>query len=118
MKYTLVVLGPAYGTQSAYCAYQFAQALLLNTSHTIKNIFFYSDGVYNGNRYTNPANDEFDLVSAWQELAKKYDLPLTICVAASLRRGITEANIADYFQLTGLGELTESITLSDRVIQF
>lgn len=118
LKYTLVVLGPAYGTQSAYCAYQFAQALLLNTSHTIKNIFFYADGVYNGNRYTDPANDEFDLVSAWQELAKKYDLPLTICVAASLRRGITEENIADYFQLTGLGELTESITLSDRVIQF
>ncbi|WP_179855799.1 sulfurtransferase complex subunit TusD [Gilliamella sp. wkB308] len=118
LNYTLVVLGPAYGTQSAYCAYQFAQALLLTTPHTIKNIFFYADGVYNGNRYTDPANDEFDLISAWQELAKKYDLPLTICVAASLRRGITEENIADYFQLTGLGELTESITLSDRVIQF
>ncbi|WP_081296992.1 sulfurtransferase complex subunit TusD [Gilliamella apicola] len=118
LSYTLIVMGPAYGTQSAYCAYQFAQVLLSSTPHTIKNIFFYSDGVYNGNRYTDPASDEFDLVSAWQELAKTYSLSLTVCVAAAQRRGVIKKNLADHFQLTGLGELSESIATTDRTIQF
>jgi tRNA 2-thiouridine synthesizing protein D len=118
LSYTLVVMGPAYGTQSAYCAYQFAQVLLSQTPHTIKNIFFYADGVYNGNSYTDPASDEFDLVSAWQELAKIHTLTLTICVAAAQRRGIIENNLANHFQLTGLGELSESIATTDRTIQF
>ncbi len=111
-------MGPAYGTQSAYCAYQFAQTLLSRTSHTIKNIFFYADGIYNGNRFTDPASDEFDLVTAWQTLAKEYSLTLTICVAAAQRRGIIEKNLADNFQLTGLGELSVSIAETDRTIQF
>ncbi|NUF49013.1 sulfurtransferase complex subunit TusD [Gilliamella sp. ESL0250] len=118
LSYTLVVMGPAYGTQSAYCAYQFAQVLLSNTPHTIKNIFFYADGVYNGNRYTDPASDEFDLISAWQELSQKHAFTLTVCVAAAQRRGIIENNLADHFQLTGLGELSESIAMTDRTIQF
>lgn len=111
-------MGPAYGTQSAYCAFQFAQTLLTHTPHTIKNIFFYADGVYNGNSYTDPANDEFDLVSAWQNLAEKYSLKLTVCVAAAQRRGIAASNLANYFELTGLGELSDSIATSDRIIQF
>nr|WP_218056484.1 sulfurtransferase complex subunit TusD [Gilliamella apicola] len=118
LSYTLVVMGPAYGAQSAYCAYQFAQVLLSQTPHTIKNIFFYADGVYNGNSYTDPANDEFDLISAWQELAKTYPLTLTVCVAAAQRRGVIKNNLADYFHLTGLGELSESIATTDRTIQF
>ncbi|MWP47537.1 sulfurtransferase complex subunit TusD [Gilliamella sp. Pas-s27] len=118
LSYTLIIMGPAYGTQSAYCAYQFAQALLSSSSHTIKNIFFYADGVYNGNSYTDPANDEFNLVSAWQELSKTHNLTLTICVAAAQRRGVIKNNLADYFQLTGLGELSESIATTDRTIQF
>lgn len=118
LKYTLIIMGPAYGSQSAYCAYQFAQALLTHTSHTITNIFFYADGVYNSNRYTDPANDEFDLVLAWQQLAQQHSLKLTVCVAAAQRRGVSQSNIANYFELTGLGELSESIATSDRVIQF
>ncbi|MFQ1012032.1 sulfurtransferase complex subunit TusD [Gilliamella apicola] len=118
LSYTLVIMGPAYGAQSAYCAYQFARTLLSKTSHTIKNIFFYADGVYNGNKFTDPASDEFNLVSAWQALAKEYCLTLTICVAAAQRRGVIETNLADCFQLTGLGELSASITETDRTIQF
>jgi tRNA 2-thiouridine synthesizing protein D len=118
LNYTLVVLGPAYGTQSAYCAYQFAHTLLTKTSHSIKNIFFYADGIYNANHYTDPANDEFNLVVAWQQLAKKYSLTLAVCVAAAQRRGVTEGNIAEHFELTGLGELSESIAMSDRTVQF
>ncbi|OCG10203.1 tRNA 2-thiouridine(34) synthase TusD [Gilliamella sp. wkB178] len=118
LNYAIVVMGPAYGTQSAYCAYQFTQTLVTQTAHTIKNIFFYADGVYNGNSYTDPANDEFDLVSAWQQLAETYCFPLNICVAAAQRRGIIEQNLANHFILTGLSELSEAMAICDRVIQF
>ncbi len=118
LSYTLVIMGPAYGTQSAYCAYQFAQTLLSNTNHSIDNVFFYADGVYNANCYTDPANDEFDLVKAWQKLAKQYCLNLAVCVAAAQRRGISIENLATNFELTGLGELSEAVARADRVLQF
>jgi len=121
LNYTVVVMGPAYGTQAAYCAYQFCQSLL-NSNHTLNSIFFYADGVYNANGFTNPANDEFDLVNAWQTLAKTYHVKLALCIAAAQRRGViqesTSDNIAAQFELVGLGELSESIAQSDRVIQF
>lgn len=114
-------MGPAYGTQSAYCAYQFCQSLL-NSNHTLNSIFFYADGVYNANGFTNPANDEFDIVNAWQTLAKTHHVKLALCIAAAQRRGViqesTTDNIAPHFELVGLGELSESIVQSDRVIQF
>lgn len=113
-----MVTGPVYGTQSAYCAYQFASTLLLNSPHTITTIFFYSDGVYNANQYTDPANDEFDLVRAWPILAKNYSVKLAVCIAAAQRRGIITKNLANYFELAGLGELSESVATADRVIQF
>lgn len=118
LSYTLVIMGPAYGTQSAYCAYQFAQTLSSNTNHSINSIFFYADGVYNANHFTDPANDEFDLVKAWQDLAKQNALKLKVCVAAAQRRGISIENLAEHFELTGLGELSEALASSDRVLQF
>ncbi|MDF7666650.1 sulfurtransferase complex subunit TusD [Orbaceae bacterium ESL0727] len=118
LTYTLIVTGPAYGTQAAYLAYQFAHALLTDSPHTLRTVFFYGDGVYNGNGYTDPANDEFDLVDAWQKLAQDHQLQLAICIAAAQRRGVTAQNCAEQFTLTGLGELSESIAVSDRVIQF
>ncbi|QYN43334.1 sulfurtransferase complex subunit TusD [Gilliamella sp. ESL0443] len=118
LSYTLVIMGPAYGTQSAYCAYQFAQTLSSNTNHSINCIFFYADGVYNANHFTDPANDEFDLVKAWQNLAKQNALKLKVCVAAAQRRGISIENLAEHFELTGLGELSEAVASSDRILQF
>lgn len=122
LNYTVVVMGPAYGTQAATTAYQFVSSLVstsVTTSHRIEAVFFYYDGVYNANQFTDPANDEFDLVSAWQQLAKQHNIKLALCVSAALRRGIIEnKNIAEHFQLSGLSELSESLSKSDRVIEF
>lgn len=121
LHYVMLVMGPAYGTQSASCAYQFAQSLL-QTPHQLDTIFFYGDGVYNANQFTDPANDEFDLVRAWQALATQYNIKLAVCIAAAQRRGVIQAdhddNFAMHFQLTGLGELSEALSKCDRVIQF
>ncbi|AIX75659.1 sulfurtransferase complex subunit TusD [Mixta calida] len=127
MRYTLLVTGPAYGTQQASSALLFAHALMA-AGHQLSSVFFYREGVLNGNQLTAPASDEFDLVRAWQALQQQ-GVTLNICVAAALRRGVTDeqeaasqglpaANLQPGFQLAGLGALAEAALTSDRVVQF
>lgn len=128
MRYALLVTGPAYGTQQASSALQFAQALLAE-GHTLISVFFYREGVYNANQLTAPAGDEFDLVRAWQGLHQQHGVALHICVAAALRRGVTDENEAarlglpgfnlqPCFSLSGLGALAEASLTCDRLVQF
>lgn len=128
MRFTLMVTGPAYGTQQASSAYQFACTLLAE-GHQLESVFFYREGVLNASQLNAPAVDEFDLTHAWQRLHQQHGVALNICVAAALRRGIVDsqeaahlklptANLADGFQLTGLGALGEAALTSDRMVQF
>jgi tRNA 2-thiouridine synthesizing protein D len=43
---------------------------------------------------------------------------LVVCVAAALRRGIVEQNLAAGFRISGLGQLVESAIQSDRLVVF
>ena len=128
MRFTLMVTGPAYGTQQASSALQFARALLA-AGHELVSVFFYREGVYNANQLTSPASDEFDLVRAWQALNQEHGVDLHICVAAALRRGVSDANEAqrlglpaanlnDGFSLSGLGALAQAALTCDRMVQF
>lgn len=128
LRYTLIVNGSVYGSQSARNAYGFAQALIAK-GHTLVSVFFYQDGVNNAGALTVPANDEFDLVYAWQKLSEQHDVRLETCVAAALRRGVvgdeeanlhllSGTNLAEGFHQAGLGSLAEALLLQDRVVQF
>lgn len=128
MRFALMVTGPAYGTQQASSALQFAHALLAE-GHTLSSVFFYREGVYNANQLTSPASDEVDLVRAWQQLNTRHGVALNICVAAALRRGVVDeteagrlglpaANLQPGFTLSGLGALAEASLTCDRVVQF
>ena len=86
MRFAIVVTGPAYGTQQASSALQFAQAPLVE-GQDLSSVFFYREGVYNANQLTSPASDEFDLVRAWQQLNAQHGVALNICVAAAIHRG-------------------------------
>ncbi|MFD2176969.1 sulfurtransferase complex subunit TusD [Veronia pacifica] len=128
LNYVLVVSGPVYGSQASRSAYLFAKALL-EAGHTVSRIFFYQDGVSNASSLTVPANDEFDLVKAWQEMQDKQGVMMETCVAAALRRGqispdesaqhgLSSSNMAKGFVQAGLGSLSEALLSADRVIQF
>lgn len=128
MRFALMVTGPAYGTQQASSALQFARALLA-AGHELVSVFFYREGVYNANQLTSPASDEFDLVRAWQSLHQEHGVDLHICVAAALRRGVSDANesqrlglpaanLNDGFSLSGLGALAQAALTCDRMVQF
>lgn len=128
MRFALMVTGPAYGTQQATTAWCFANALL-DSGHVLDSVFFYREGILNGNQLVSPASDEFDLVRSWQKMALQQGVALNICVAAALRRGVVDEpeairlglgchNLLDGFQLSGLGALAEAALTCDRVVQF
>lgn len=128
MRFALMVTGPAYGTQHASSALQFAQAVLAG-GHELACVFFYREGIYNANQFTAPASDEFDIVRAWQVLHDAHGVALHICVAAALRRGVTDEkeaeqlglpgfNLQPGFSLSGLGALAEAALTCDRMVQF
>lgn len=128
LTYTLLVNGSVYGSQSARNAYGFACALLAK-GHKLHSVFFYQEGVNNGSKLVVPANDEFDLTSAWQKIALEHSVRLETCVAAALRRGVIskqeselhqvdQHNLATGFEQAGLGSLAEALLTEDRVVQF
>jgi len=41
-----------------------------------------------------------------------------VCIAAALRRGIKESNLAEGFRISGLGQLVEAGIQADRLVVF
>ena len=128
VKFSVVVTGAPYGSQSASSAYQFCAAATL-AGHEIAGVFFYQEGVLNASQLVRPATDEVNLPDLWATLATQYKFPLEVCVSASLRRGVmneqeaeqlslSQFNLKPPFVLSGLGQLAELSADCDRLLQF
>ncbi|EXJ11375.1 MULTISPECIES: sulfurtransferase complex subunit TusD [Nitrincola] len=128
MIFTVVVHASPCQNAAPESALRFCKALL-SAGHTLHRVFFYRDGVFNGNQLISSPPDELNTMRAWQALAEEHSIDLVICIAAAIRRGVldsTEAkryeqnqtNLAEKFNLSGLGQLVEACILSDRVITF
>lgn len=117
MKFSILVNEGPYTHQAADSAMHFARAAL-EKGHEIQRIFFYSDGVHNANRYTQPQSDERHLVKLWSQLASQNDIDLVVCVAAANRRGIQTELLSPGFRISGLGQLVEAGIGSDRTLVF
>nr|WP_298058883.1 sulfurtransferase complex subunit TusD [uncultured Halomonas sp.] len=128
MQYGLLVMGAPYSSVSPHSALRFAHTIIAR-GHSLSGVFFYHDGVHNASLLMAPPQDELNLYHAWVALHQQYDVPLDVCIAAALRRGLlSEAeaqrhgkqafNVAPPFELTGLGQLHELQQRSDRFITF
>ena len=128
MQFSLLIEGSPTSSQSPFSAYQFATATLAQ-GHSIQRAFFYQDGVLIGNKLIATPQDEFDIQSAWQALGKAHDIPLVLCVASCLRRGILDdreaerfeksgTSVAESFEIGGLGQLIDASLESERLITF
>ncbi|WP_370280788.1 sulfurtransferase complex subunit TusD [Pontibacterium sp.] len=128
MKFSIVVQAAPYSCQSAETAYRFAKTLL-DKGHDLHRVFFYGDGVHTGSALASPPQDEPNIPANWQALAADHDLDLVVCIAAAVRRGVLDdkeagrysksgSNLADGFELSGLGQLADAIAQSDRVVTF
>lgn len=88
-------------------------------------VFFYQDAVQIANSQMWQPDDQVSLQQAWQAL----NITLPVCVSAALNRGISDednaqrhqlshANLAQGFELVGLGVLADLVTECEKVIQF
>ncbi|MBA4502272.1 sulfurtransferase complex subunit TusD [Marinobacterium marinum] len=128
MIYTLIIHNAPYQSATAGTALRFAKATLA-AGHSIHRVFFYRDGVYTANTLTAPPRDEQNIPALWQQLAQEHQLDMVVCIAAAVRRGVldeheakryekTAHNLAEGFELSGLGQLVEASIVSDRVVTF
>ena len=117
MKIGLLVNEGPYNHQAADTAYQFARAVLAK-GRQVQRVFFYNDGVNNASKLTEPPQDDRHIVNRWSKLAAEHGIDLVVCVAAGLRRGLVEENLAPGFRISGLGQLVEAGIESDRLVAF
>ena len=112
----LVNEGP-YQHQASDSAYLFCRAAIAR-GHEILRVFFYHDGVNNASRLTEPPQDDRNIVTRWTQLAEEHKVDLVVCIAAALRRGIKEENLAPNFRISGLGQLVDTGIKADRLVVF
>lgn len=128
MQFSLLVLGSPYSTQSSISALRFAKAAV-EAGHTLHRVFFYHDGVTNGNSLITTPQDETNIPEQWQTLADNHKVELILCISSALKRGVldkTEANrysksadnVQSQFEISGLGQLVDAAITSDRLITF
>ena len=117
MKFGILVNEGPYNHQASDTAYQFAKAAI-DKGHEIHRVFFYHDGVNNATKLTQPPQDDRNIVNRWSKLAEEHGVDLVVCVAAALRRGIVDENLATGFRISGLGQLVESGIQADRLLTF
>ena len=120
---TLLLITSAPTSMMAWHAFGLAQAL--QNKHEEFRVFFYQDGVQVANDFQWFPDDQRNLKLEWQKLGVR----LPVCVSAALARGITDAsnaqrhslqqhNLAQGFELVGLGELADAVQSCSRLIQF
>ena len=117
MKFGILVNEGPYQHQASDTAFLFCKAVLAK-GHEIQRVFFYHDGVNNSTKLTEPPQDDRNIVARWTKFAAENDIDLVVCVAAALRRGIKEENLAPNFRISGLGQLVETGIQADRTVTF
>jgi len=108
--------GP-YQHQASDSAYLFCAAALAR-GHEVQRVFFYHDGVNNASRFTEPPQDDRNVVTRWSKLAEEHKVDLVVCVAAGLRRGLVADTLAPGFRISGLGQLIDAGIKADRLVVF
>lgn len=127
MIFAINVLSPPHA-DSSYRALKFASALI-EQGYELSQVFFYQDGVFNGNQLAAPPQDEICMAKEWFVLQQKSSTRLYLCIASGIRRGIISENeaqrqnlnnfnLADGFEIVGLGQLLDASKHSDRVVTF
>jgi tRNA 2-thiouridine synthesizing protein D len=117
MKFGIVVNEGPYQHQASDSAYLFCKAAIAK-GHEVWRVFFYHDGVNNASKLTEPPQDDRHIVNRWGKLNEEHGVDLVVCVAAALRRGIKEENLAKGFRISGLGQMVEAGIQTDRTIVF
>lgn len=91
----------------------------IDSGHEIPLIFFYQEGTRFADRIV--AGTHYD----WEQLSKKYEIPLAVCIGAAARRSLLDESVPDEserirpgFDVVGLGQYIGALVEADRLITF
>jgi len=117
---SILVQGNPFSSNACEQALEFAKAAI-RSDHRLYRVFFYKDAVLIANKSHNVPSDERNIQQAWIEFAAQQNIQLCVCVGACERRGIHNqqgTDSSDGFEIVGLGQLTEAMFESDRLVTF
>jgi tRNA 2-thiouridine synthesizing protein D len=128
VDFAIAVHGAPYSSQASASALRFTNAALA-AGHRVYRVFFYHDGVHAASTLSVPPQDEPSPHAGWVELSEQHGVELAVCIAASLKRGIVNAdersrydlaaaNLHPAFTIVGLGQLVDAIMSTDRLVTF
>ncbi len=118
---------PASG-HTALTAAQFALSAI-RRGHSIHRVFFLDEGTANGSAVAVFPQDETDRLQPWLQLAREHQVELVLCISSALRHGMLDeeeagryekpaSTIHPAFTISGLGQLVDAATVSDRLVTF
>jgi len=128
MIFSIAVFAGPQNSEAPLSALLFARAVIA-AGHDLTRVFFYHDGVSTANLLNTPPQDEPDVTQEWSEFGQQHQLEMLVCVASALRRGILDqteatrhnkpaANLAEGFEIAGLGQLIDAALNADRLVVF
>lgn len=86
-------------------------------NHKIRGIFLYSTAVINLKKKTEPGKKYRNIPTVFESLAKE-GVPIFACQAWSDNYGLFKEDIVDGVEILGLGELSNMVSESDKLIVF
>ena len=129
MTFNLLITGSPFTSLACHQALKFAQAAVVS-NHQIHQVFFYQDAVLIANALIHMPSNEDNIQADWLAWSSSQQLPLNVCIAACLRRGIMDAseakrhekqhtgNLHAGFSLSGLGEFAVGCRNSEQTLTF
>lgn len=128
MIYSLLIQSSPDNLSICRCALEFAKTLL-RRNHRIYRIFFYGEAVQLATCAAVPPQDDPDIYREWREFLEQHRLDAVVCIAAALKRGLLNreesaryqksvVNLANPYDLSGLGQLIDAAVHSDKLITF
>ena len=128
MRFALLVQADPAHSPGAISALRFAEAVAAS-EHALVGVFFQGDGVQVAQQFRRPPRDEGDLKARWAKVSEHCALPLQLCVASALRRGLVDeqeakraglaaATLTLPFELAGLATFLSHMQTADRVLTF
>lgn len=117
MDLLVIVNDSPLRSHSSLTALRFCKAAT-KKGHTVKQVFFYLDGVYQLLDVFVSETGEPNLLSAWQDYATVSDADLAVCAAASHRRIPAAMQGTKSFRDGSLIEMLDLSTRVDRMVSF
>lgn len=118
-RFALLITSSSFSSQTIASALTFATALL-ESGHSLKQVFLYQDAVYSALQHIDLPSDEFNHSLMLSQFCQQHDIALHYCITAAEKRGIVSTELAAQqgYIATGLAEFAILLDDVDKLIQF